>query len=838
MSKLFVPIIVNEELEESRCNLFSVISHKREITNYHDSEFNGYSYPYLDKILKCIFPANTFSFDILEYDKNPEFGVFENFSENTASISLGVFCSAYAEINNRTYKSTYDSITLTGNLQIDNGKIKLSDVIFIKEKFEAATNYAKNHANKKHLFIYVSTNNEIEEGETDNLLVIRFSPTDSINLVFAEIFEPNYSDLQKQSVIPLDSDINFIETKEFLIEKKKLARLDDWHILLLHGEQNSGKTLVAKELCKYLMTVNNCTCDVCSIDENLEEKILENRKLENNKELYDYLADKIQRGKNNSQNADILLIDNVQTAHINEFVKSLKGYKNNYAKIVITTWYPIQKNANGIICQSVSDFNTFTLRQFTSYVRNNISLKVLKTNKEEIIDLVEVLYEKYKNLPGYIPAIVRNLPNNGLKKIIDEINADNLTEYKDKSDFALKRAFDYMDFFSQLVIFAILGNRLVGKKIKTHSIIEAISKAVLKEENLLSEYMISNSISNLCSLNIIQIRKTKNKSEFIEMKDSDLDWLVFNHSINQNTEKIRALLVPSSISFIYAAKFNNMSYIEEYIKTVQNSDDINNALFYLCKYHYEDNLIKGICEKGADPESIIENSLTTFNIANKRNDEKLMSLLLKYANKNNDDTYSNEVKKSSYFSEILGNGKQKSFLMAKYQVTQKLYKEIMGYNPSEEFIGDDKPVNKVSYKDAIDFCNKLSSKHCLKSVYKINGDEITIDKTADGYRLPTSKEWLYSAKDLRNLEDINNFAWYKKNTKQIMEVGLKECNCYGLFDLLGNVCEICWNVDRNCIEDYGGNYKNKADFILQFKNCAHPTKNSRVGFRIAKNANI
>lgn len=63
MSKLYVPIIVNEQLEEVHCNLYSIVCKKHEIQNYYDSDFNGLTYPYLDKILKCSFPTETFSFD-------------------------------------------------------------------------------------------------------------------------------------------------------------------------------------------------------------------------------------------------------------------------------------------------------------------------------------------------------------------------------------------------------------------------------------------------------------------------------------------------------------------------------------------------------------------------------------------------------------------------------------------------------------------------------------------------------------------------------------------------------------------------------------------------------
>jgi len=143
----------------------------------------------------------------------------------------------------------------------------------------------------------------------------------------------------------------------------------------------------------------------------------------------------------------------------------------------------------------------------------------------------------------------------------------------------------------------------------------------------------------------------------------------------------------------------------------------------------------------------------------------------------------------------------KPFTIGKYEVTQKEYRELMGTNPSY-FIGDNLPVENVSWFDAIEYCNALSRREGLPVAYKITGTRddrvVTWDRNSIGYRLPTEAEWEYSCRagtrTLFNTGDsINrNQANFFHNTT--IEVGSYPPNEWGLHDMHGNVSEWCWDL--------------------------------------------
>ncbi len=82
----------------------------------------------------------------------------------------------------------------------------------------------------------------------------------------------------------------------------------------------------------------------------------------------------------------------------------------------------------------------------------------------------------------------------------------------------------------------------------------------------------------------------------------------------------------------------------------------------------------------------------------------------------------------------------KAFYMGKYEVTQTEWMEVIGTNPSY-WKGDNLPVEKVSWYEAVEYCNKRSTAEGLMPCYSGTGDSISCDFSVNGYRLPTEAEW-------------------------------------------------------------------------------------------------
>lgn len=171
----------------------------------------------------------------------------------------------------------------------------------------------------------------------------------------------------------------------------------------------------------------------------------------------------------------------------------------------------------------------------------------------------------------------------------------------------------------------------------------------------------------------------------------------------------------------------------------------------------------------------------------------------------------------------------KSFKLSKYETTQEIWEAIMGNNPSR-YWGDNFPVTDVSWYDCQAFIEKIQQ---LSDV---------------SFRLPTEVEWEYVAtKNLpedhyEKIDYIKGTEWVSYGVdKMLHSVGTKECNSFGIYDIIGNVRE--WTSDHASLDykhphnlyDYimrGSTYNSWSATHIRYS-LSPSSKNDVLGFRIA-----
>ncbi|MFZ2178325.1 MAG: SUMF1/EgtB/PvdO family nonheme iron enzyme [Rhodococcus sp. (in: high G+C Gram-positive bacteria)] len=185
-----------------------------------------------------------------------------------------------------------------------------------------------------------------------------------------------------------------------------------------------------------------------------------------------------------------------------------------------------------------------------------------------------------------------------------------------------------------------------------------------------------------------------------------------------------------------------------------------------------------------------------------------------------------------------------AFEIAATPLTHGEYAGVVGEGP-DATRGSRLPVDEVSWRDAIAFCNTLSERAGLSAAYRMVEDDVAWDTTADGYRLPTEAEWEHACRAGTTgprYGPLDAIAWYHDNSGgQPHDVGGKQPNAWGLHDTLGNVWEWCWDLyDPEVYGTYrvlrgGGWFDEHWSCRASVRRRSHPTyRIDDVGFRIAR----
>lgn len=464
------------------------------------------------------------------------------FSESTQSITLGFLLEIYRALNNRNFREKWDYIVATGDVE---GNL-LESVTGIDEKFKSVLEL-KEKTKKKILFVYVNDEAIIKNGVYDEYIqILHLTSKNKFDEVFYHLFETPFEEEQTSILknIIVDTSNEFVETETYLEIRDEIITPDSkYQGYLLVGQSNSGKSVIAYNLCHELMrrnivyapiwiTINNNKLQEILNPKDANKEFIETRiternnkktgqinKIESRLELVTkYLFELIKNNQILSEKKYILVIDNLELSYVDEILNSLVLLKKEYPNIllsIVTSWCPTSKNENlkelrfkqiELTDVNFSDFEGI----LNSVIEGQFTTKLQLITPEEKKQLTQALYNELKDCPGDLALTLSSLRDISVHTLIEKLNETGV-DSNSKRNYFYNLKFEQLGLFSQIVLFQFIGRfgcdvcnlsnlKELEKEIKEKRIIdsslvsfEAIEKAI---RQLVNNYIIQSNYNN------------------------------------------------------------------------------------------------------------------------------------------------------------------------------------------------------------------------------------------------------------------------------------------------------------------------------------------------------
>lgn len=426
MSKIFVPVIQNDNAE-----LFEL-----SVTERNDPRTKNYKLILNNELHPSYVDVITSKYTDLSHNVNlinPSMK-FDVFTNATYSARLGIYLALQQKINNRMFLKNWDALVITGNLNKENDN--LEEISEIEKKYEAVLRYAKEFSNNC-LFVYVS-NKDIKLEENPNIEIVRFSTSQTIKMLEAELFEPIFDEEQRRTlnaIFEIDQTHPYFPPQEFY-ELKQEALDTNWKGCCICGDSNSGKSVFAFHLCKYLMSVNKIYKPLWITLENTEF-VLYKHKNENPLFLYfaKYFGDEefsFEKVKNFLlENNYILIIDTknlVFDSTLNSMLMEFFKKIEIKVPIIVTAIKQTDDLENSYLKQySISNLDKTYCDKIFEFALEEMNINVSKD--DENYDLLkELIYSNCCNTLGNVYILARVLRIETIQSLVRRLEMHNVAE--------------------------------------------------------------------------------------------------------------------------------------------------------------------------------------------------------------------------------------------------------------------------------------------------------------------------------------------------------------------------------------------------------------------------